>query len=83
MPKYFATKEEIQASMFCIRNNFRISPVGIYGEKNKWRISVNIGPYKKGEKQNISPQVYDQHSIWPEYYRICKYYFIKYENKLL
>lgn len=83
MPNYTPSKEDMEASIFCIRNNIRISPMGIYGEKDKWKISINIGPYKKGEKQNISPHIYDKHTIWPEYYRMCKYYFIKYENKLL
>lgn len=38
---------------------------------------IAFGPYKKGEKVNFSPSVYDKHSIWSEYYQMCKYYYDK------
>tara|TARA_B100001287_G_scaffold147287_1_gene124002 strand:- start:3729 stop:4010 length:282 start_codon:yes stop_codon:yes gene_type:complete len=80
MPNYYPTPEEYEASIFCIRNNFRISPLGIHNEPDKWRIGINIGPYKKGEKPSIAPHIYDKNTIWPEYYKFCKYYYDKYRK---
>jgi hypothetical protein len=63
MPSYFASNEEMEACLFCRRNNIRISPMGI-----------------QGEKPNISPKIYDRKNIWPEYYKMCKYYYDKYRK---
>ena len=77
MPQYNPTKEEIKYRTYCIRNEIRIYPIGIENDNEHWKIGVNIGPYQRGEKQNISPSIYDKHSVWPEYYRMCKYYYDK------
>ena len=81
MPQYLPTPEEMEWRNYCIRNNIRISPIGIKGEEQKWQISICLGPYKRGEKQNVSPSIYDKFSIWPEYFRMCKYYYDKYVRK--
>jgi hypothetical protein len=78
MPYYHANDDEVIARDFCIKNNIRISPLGIKNEPNKWRIGINIGPYKKGEKPNIAPSIYDKDTVWVEYYNFCKYYYDKY-----
>jgi hypothetical protein len=80
MPYYHANEEEVKARDFCVRNNIRISPLGIYNDPDHWRIGINIGPYKRGEKPNISPNIYDKNTIWPEYYKFCKYYYDKYRK---
>ena len=77
MPEYLPTKEEMEWRNYCIRNNIRISPIGIKEDNQKWKISIIIGPYQRWEKPNVSPSVYDKHTIWPEYYRMCKYYYDK------
>ena len=78
MPYHHATDEEAKARDWCIKNNIRISPIGIYREPNKWKIGINIGPYKKNEKPNIAPHIYDKDTIWVEYFNFCKYYYDKY-----
>jgi len=78
MPYYHATDDEAKARDWCIKNNIRISPIGIHKEPNKWKISINIGPYKKNEKPNIAPHIYDKDTIWVEYFNFCKYYYDKY-----
>lgn len=78
MPDYNATDDEIKARDYCIKNNIRISPLGIKNEPNKWRIGISVGPYKKGEKPKVSPSVYDKDTVWQEYYKFCKYYYDKY-----
>jgi hypothetical protein len=80
IPYYYADAEETKARDFCVRNNIRISPLGIYNDPDHWRIGINIGPYKRGEKPNISPNIYDKNTIWQEYYKFCKYYYDKYRK---
>jgi hypothetical protein len=80
LPDYFFTEQERKWRDYCIRNDIRISPVGVKDEDQKWRIGINIGPYKKYEKVNISPNIYDVHTIWPEYLKVCKYYYDKYRR---
>ena len=77
MPQYLPTQEENKAYIYCVRNNIRISPIGMQGEIGKWRIGINVGPYVKGEKTNIAPHIYDKHTICPSYYEMCKYYYDK------
>ena len=77
MPQYMPTKEEVESRNYCIRNNIRISPIGIKNDNGYWKISIIIGPYKKWERPNIAPSIYDKHTIWPEFYRMCKYYYDK------
>ena len=80
MPQYMPSEEEIRDRDFCVRNNIRISPIGIYGDKDHWKIGINIGPYKTGEKASLAPSLYDKDTIWPEYYKFCKYYYDKYRK---
>ena len=56
--------------------------MGIKNDLDHWRITINIGPYKKGEKPHISPYIYDRKTIWPEYYKMCKYYYDKYRKSI-
>ena len=62
MPSYIPTDEEQEWRLFCTRNNIRISPYGI-----------------RGEKCNFAPHIYDRNQIWPELYKMCKYYYDKYK----
>jgi len=80
MPKYLATPEENEWYLFCVRNNIRISPLAIDGDSDHWRITINLGKYVRYEKPNISPSKYCRNTIWPEYYKMCKYYYDKYKT---
>jgi|TARA_X000001316_G_C922351_1_gene37524 hypothetical protein len=79
MPSYIPSEEEEKWKLFCTRNNIRISPYGIKGDENHWRICINLGPYKRGEECNFAPHIYDRNQIWPELYKMCKYYYDKYK----
>ncbi len=68
MPKYLASKEEREACEYCIRNNIRIAPQGIQNDPDHWRITITLGPYQRGEKPNVAPNIYDRHAIWQSYY---------------
>ena len=80
MPDYLANNEEKEAYRYCVRNNIRISPIGMKEDNQSWKIEIRLGPYKRGERDNISPSIYDKYTIWPEYYRMCKYYYDKYRK---
>ena len=80
MPSYTRSDEEFEWWSFCEKNNIRISPYGIQNDPDHWRIAVNVGPYKRGEKPNLSPSKYCRQTIWQEYYKMCKYYYDKYRK---
>ena len=81
MGSYFPTTEERAAHDFCIRNNIRISyqPISTGAAPKEWYITVIIGPYKKGEKPNLSPDVYGPGEIQKQIYKASVYYYNKYE----
>ena len=79
---YIPSTNELIWYRFCVNNNFRISLSGIYNQPKKYRICIQIGPYKKGEKINYSPEIYDEYNVMENYFNFCKYYFDKYEKKL-
>lgn len=80
MPKYTPSPDEVKWYSYCVNNNIRISPTGIQGDQDHWHICINIGPYRRGEKQNKSPEKYNRNDIWPKYYEFCKYYYDKYKQ---
>jgi hypothetical protein len=82
MGSYFPTKEEMDAQDFCIRNNIRISyvPATPGAAPKEWHISIIIGPYKKGEKPHLSPEVYPAVKCKEQMYKTCMYYYEKYRK---
>ena len=76
---FVPTKEQLEWDKYCIYNDIRISPAptqqGLYPEE--WRIAISIGPYKRGEKPYLSPNVYTADNIWQELYNMKKYYYDK------
>ena len=80
MPRYTANDEEWEAYRYCVRNNIRISPYGIQNDSEHWHIAISLGPHKKWEKPHLSPSKYCRKTIWPEYYKMCKYYYDKYRK---
>ena len=71
--------EQTKWMRYCVDNHIRISPVptqqGLQPEE--WRIEIRIGPYKRGEKPYLSPNVYTADNIWEELYNMMKYYYDK------
>lgn len=80
LPNYSASEEERKWYNFCVKNNIRISPYGILNDNENWYIAINLGPYKKFEKPNLSPSKYSKDNIWIEFYKMCKYYYEKYSS---
>ena len=64
MPDYLPTPEEIEARNYCIRNDIRISPIGIKEDNQKWKISICLGPYQKWEIPNLAPNSMFIINIW-------------------
>ena len=76
---FISSAEQTEYHRYCVNNDIRISPKptqqGMYPEE--WRIEVRIGPYKKGEKAYLSPNVYTAENIHQELYNMKKYYYDK------
>ena len=77
MPSYFPSTEERKWMNYCVDNNIRISQQPVKEEIGRWKMTVNIGPYKRGEVPHMSPSVYDKDTVYPAYYQMCKYYYDK------
>ena len=77
MGSYSPTRSEIKANDYCIRNNIRIFPVCVQNHK-LWKVGINFGPYKKGEKPNLSPDSYGPGEIQKQVYKASVYYYNKY-----
>lgn len=81
---YEPTSEDYEAMRFCVRNNIRISmkamQQGMY--PTTFKITVNLGPYKKFEKTNYSPVEYDKKDIVREMYKAMKYYYDKHSGRV-
>ena len=77
LPSYSPSKEERKWMNYCIDNDIRISQQPVKEEIGRWQMTINIGPYKKGEVPHVSPSVYDKDTVYPAYYQMCKYYYDK------
>lgn len=82
MGTYFPTKEQLDAWTWCVKNNIRISykPETSGAAPKCWHITIAIGPYKKGEKINISPDCYKAGECQEQMYKTCIYYYDKYRK---
>ena len=77
VPPYSPSDEEQEWYRYCVRNDIRISLKPVKEEIGVWHITVVIGPYKRGEKINVSPSVYTRDNVHQMYYQTCKYYYDK------
>ena len=82
LPHYSPSNEENDAYLYCVRNNIRISykPQTTGASPKCWHITIIIGPYKKGEKLNVSPDCYKAGECQEQMYKTCEYYYEKYRN---
>ena len=78
MPHYSASPEEKEHDKYCIRNDIRIAPAGIYGKFDEWGITVSIGPNYRSEKRD--PNTYGPDEIWQKIYEYKKYYYDKHSK---
>ena len=73
MGSYPASAEEVEAKVWCLRNNIYISPFA--KEPGSWYIDIVING-----KQNRSPHIYTKDIIWENIYKFYKYYYDKYKK---
>ena len=73
MPDYGPSKEEQLAYMYCVGNNIQVSPQGVLGKLNEWKVAVCIN----GGEWHVSPKTYNAKEIWKTYYEFCLYYYNK------
>ncbi len=76
---WFPTEESIKWELYCVDNNIRIFPIPTQQGLNpeEWRIGICLGPYKKGEKPYLSPNVYTVDNLYQEMGNMKKYYYDK------
>lgn len=74
MPSYTPDNKELNAYLWCVRNNIRISPQAILGNKKQYKIAISTG----GDLKLSPPYTVD--IIWSKLYEFCIYYQSKYEN---
>ena len=56
MGTYSSTRLDNKAWNYCVTHNIRIFPFCVENGKS-WQVGINLGPYKKGEKRNLSTNV--------------------------
>lgn len=49
-------------------------------DPRNFKISVVLGPYQRGEKVNLSPNIYSKEIIVQEMYKAMKYYYDKHRK---
>lgn len=78
MPNYIPSPEEQKWHKHCLDKGIIISPIGIQGEQNKWKIGIAMA----SDYRNIhyAPYEYDRDTIWVSYYEMCKYYYDKHRR---
>ena len=79
MGTYSSTRFENDAWNYCVKHNIRIFPVCIENGKS-WKVGINLGPYKKGEKVHVSPDCYKAGECQAQMYKTCIYYYEKYRK---
>ena len=72
---YVCTPKEEQAYLYCVKNDIRISPIGVQGTLDQWYIGISTPEdYKRVYN---SPETCDRHSVWQIFYKYCNYYYEK------
>lgn len=74
MPNYIPSAEEQEWYKYCVRKGIIISPMGVNGEPDKWKIGISIGDHKK---VHYAPHIYDRDTIWISVYEFMKFYYNK------
>ena len=69
------SEENRKAYEYCVRNNIRISPIGVVDKIGYWRIGISTPDNFK--KVYESPELCDKYSVWEIFYKYCKYYYEK------
>ena len=73
MGKYYATDEEIDAAMWCIKNNIKISPLKKSFAEDRWYIEITLNG-----KTHRSPESYGKTVVWEKMYEFYLYYYNRY-----
>ena len=81
MGDYSASKHELDAYNWCVKNNIKISPSASTRDQypTSWYLIIDIDG-----RINKSPETYGSLDIWGKLYEYYKYYYNKYlnENKI-
>ena len=73
MGNYLYSTKELEAYMWCVRNNILISQRAI--STNKWHIDIDMN-----KRQNTDPVTYGKMDIWKQIFKYYTYYYEKYKK---
>jgi len=78
MPQYQLSDDEFKWYKFCVDKGIIISPIAATKgpSPKEWKIGISFMPNYK--KVNLTPSTYDENIIWPEMFKLMKYYYDKY-----
>lgn len=78
---YSRTEKDDIASVWCLKNNIRVSyrPLEAGMNPTNFKVSVGFGPPKVGEKLKLSPTTYKRSEIIEAMYKVINYYYDKYK----
>ena len=75
MPEYTPTAEEHEAYMWGVEEGIIISPMGIKGTQDEWKVGIaNSFNYKDVK---LSPETYGPDEIWQKVFEFYLYYYNK------
>jgi len=72
MGKYYATYDEMNAAMWCVKNNIKVSPLKKSYTEDVWYIEIAING-----KTHKSPEAYGKVFVWEKMYEFYLYYYNK------
>jgi hypothetical protein len=70
MGRYYATDDEMNAAMWCVKNNIKISPLKKSFLEDKWYIEITLN----GDTHR-SPESYVKFIVWEKLYGFYLYYY--------
>lgn len=72
MGRYYASNDEINAAMWCVKNNIKVSPLKKSYTEDVWYIEITING-----KTHKSPGAYGKLVVWEKMYEFYLYYYNK------
>lgn len=77
MGRYYAADDEMDAAMWCIKNNIKISPLKKSFSEDRWYIEITLNG-----KTHRSPESYGKTAVWEKMYEYYLYYYNRYMKNI-
>ena len=77
MGRYYATDDEMNAAMWCVKNNIKISPLKKSFTEDRWYIEITLNG-----KTHKSPESYGKTVVWEKMYEFYLHYYNRYMKNI-